>query len=232
MLSTHACWTGHVVGIQNQLIFPGVGGTRNMGNYLGRWAEKRNYDKKSKSRYESLVTLFLLLPTQIAMQWRLYNIFIQAYEDNSSAVFPYWSSEQESRSMSHNLIRKKLFEGQFYQAVVLVLMNQLGFFLTFSVFHFVRENLILQCWISLLGDKVTYNNFSNDIACVPNGANNSLTVLDLQQTVSIWPPLLWSTFSKPTWERWMPCPIKRTMGTEFLCIQREGSNTISAVNGS
>lgn len=130
----------HDVGIQNQLIFPGVGGTRNVGNHLGRWAEKRNYNRTSKSRYKSLATLFLLLPTQIAMQWRLYNIFIQACEDISSAVFLFWSSEQEPRSMSHSLIRKKnAVEGQFCQA--LVLMNQLGAFFSFFSFPFCQGKL-------------------------------------------------------------------------------------------
>lgn len=54
---------GHDAGTQNQPIFPGVGGTRSMGNYFGRWAEKRNYDKICKSRYKSLDALLLHLPT-------------------------------------------------------------------------------------------------------------------------------------------------------------------------
>lgn len=153
-----------------------MGGSRNVGNYPGRWAEKRNYDKMSKSRCKSLVTLFLLLPTQIAMQRRLYNILIQACEDISSAVFPYWSSEQESRSMSHSLITKLSW---ILSGSCIGVNESLSFFLTFYFCHFVRENLIHQHWILLLRDKVTYNNFSNDMACVPNGANNSLTVLDL-----------------------------------------------------
>lgn len=55
---------------ENQLIFPGMGNTRSIGNYFDRWAEQRNYDKICKSRCKSLDAFFFLhLPT--LLQYKL-----------------------------------------------------------------------------------------------------------------------------------------------------------------